>query len=223
MQDARTFRNRILKTYFVRFHMGLILTSVIATGVLGSRLLLYLGLHSMALRYPIAVLFSYGVFLLMVRIWIWWVTGAKLALDLSLLDGTNFGTSGSSTTTEAENFGGGSSGGKSSSWFSDLGGVNGDDWWILLLLALLVLAILFAGGYLIYVAPQILPEAAWQAAMAGGLHRMAKRKPDWMAGLIRSSILPFAAVLVMATLLGWQAQRHCPAATRLVEVFQCAE
>jgi hypothetical protein len=181
----------------------------------------------------------------MVRIWIWWVTGAKLALDLSLLDGANLGSSGSSSAPETASFGGGSSGGggassswasatsspsvspvksggKSGSWFSDLGAVDGDDWWILFLLALLVLAILFTGGYLIYVAPQILPEAAWQAAMAGGLHRMTKTKPDWVTGMIRSSALPFAVVLLMATLLGWQAQKHCPGASRLIEVFQCA-
>jgi hypothetical protein len=245
-----TFRKRVLKTYFVRFHMGMILTSVIATGVLGSKLLLFLGLHSMALRYPIAVLLSYATFLLMVRIWIWWVTGAKLALDLSLLNNTggSWGSNASSTSANSSaSFGGGQSGGggassswastssspstslpvksggKSGSWFSDLGNVDGDDWWILLLLALLVLSILFAGGYLIYAAPQILPEAAWQAAMAGGLHCMTKSKPDWMTGMIRSSALPFAVVLLMATVLGWQAQKHCPGAARLMQVFQCAE
>ena len=70
LDQAQTFRRRILKTYFIRFHMGLVLTAVVASGVLGSRLLLYAGVRSMGLRYAIAVILSYAVFLLMVRIWI---------------------------------------------------------------------------------------------------------------------------------------------------------
>ncbi len=235
--------------------MGLILTSVVTSGVLGSKLLLNMGIHSMALRYSIAVLLSYAVFLGMVRIWIWWVTSAKLVLDLSRLDGWGPGGSSSSSSSNAgpASFGGGSSGGggatnswtegearglvspgrasassaarggKSSSWFSGLGDIDGDDWWILLLLALLVLSILCAGGYLIYAAPQFLPEAAWQAALAGGLRRMTNRKPDWMLAVIRSSAAPFAVVLIFAIVLGWQAQDHCPSASRLVDVFSCSE
>ncbi|MEP7352599.1 MAG: hypothetical protein ABI824_05150 [Acidobacteriota bacterium] len=259
-----TYRKRVLKTYFVRFHMGLILTSVIATGVLGSRFLLLHGVHSMPLRYGIAVLLSYGVFLVLVRIWIWWVTSAKLALDLSLLNGTNGssggffgGSSSGSGIGDAVSFGGGSSGGggASGAWDSDefvgsgspaqasllntgtggsqlsgswlpglpdLPDIDGDDWWILLLLVLLVGAILGSGGYLIYAAPQILPEAAWQAALAGGLHRMTKQKPDWKMSVLRSSAIPFAVVLTLAGVLGWQAQRKCPSASRLMEVFSCS-
>lgn len=298
-EQEQTFRQRILKTYFVRFHMSLILASVVVSGVLASRLLLFLGIDAMALRYPLAVLISYGVFLSLVRIWIYWVTSAKLALDLSLLHGPGSGGSsgwGSSSSGSGGGsgggvkFGGGSSGGggstdswgggassggaspmpmpivpgnstvagsmpganqaaflnssttsvktssgskgstgsssssssgKSGSWFSDLGGIDGDDWWILLLLALLVLAILGGGGYLIYAAPHVLPEAAWQAALAGGLHRMTKQKPDWLSCVLRSSVIPFALVLVMATILGWQAQKHCPGASRLLEVLNC--
>ena len=254
-RQERTFRQRILKTYFVRFHMGLILSSVVASGVLGSRALLHLGLHSMALRYAIAVLLSYSVFLLMVRIWIWWVSSAKLALDLSLLDspgsgGMNFGSGAGSGSTGSMSFGGGSSGGGGASgawsggesnlvsssqsavgqssggggWFPDLDfDLDGDDWWILLLLAVLILSILFAGGYLIYVAPQFLPEAAWQAGLAGGLHRMRNRNPDWILCAMRSSVIPFTVVLLLATVLGWQAQKHCPSASRLVEVFSCSQ
>jgi len=252
-QQEQTFRQRILKTYFVRFHMGLILTSVVTSGVLGSKLLLYVGIHSMALRYSIAVLLSYAVFLLMIRIWIWWVSSAKLALDLSLNNGWGSGgSSGSSSGNGGRvSFGGGSSGGggatnswtegearglvsqgrasgsstarggNSGGWFSGLGDIDGDDWWILLLLALLVLSILCAGGYLIYAAPQFLPEAAWQAALAGGLRRMTTRKPDWMLAVMRSSAIPFAVVLIFAVVLGWQAQKYCPGASRLVDVFSC--
>ena len=106
---------------------------------------------------------------------------------------------------------------------SHLGDIDGDGWWLLLLLAILILSIFCAAGYLIYVAPQLLPEAAWQAALAGGLRGMTRRKPqpDWMTGVMRASTLPFVAVLAFAILLGWQAQLHCPTASRLVEVWDC--
>jgi hypothetical protein len=68
----------------------------------------------------------------------------------------------------------------------------------------------------------MLPDAAWQAALAGSLHRMTKRRPDWKLTVLRSSALPFAAVLVLAAVLGWQAQKHCPTASRLMEVFSCS-
>jgi hypothetical protein len=90
------------------------------------------------------------------------------------------------------------------------------------LLAALVLAIMFAGGYLIYAAPQILPEAAWHAVFASTLTRVAKDDHHgWMPGVLKSTVLPFTIIMVLAGALGWVAHKHCPQATRLVEVFSC--
>ena len=99
----------------------------------------------------------------------------------------------------------------------------GDDGWeILLLLAALVLAIAFAGGYLIYAAPQILPEAAWQAVFASTLTRVSKQDHHgWMSGVLRSNVLPFTIVLLLAGAFGWAAHKQCPHAAKLVEVFSC--
>lgn len=99
----------------------------------------------------------------------------------------------------------------------------GDDGWqIVLLLAVLVLAIVLAGGYLIYAAPQILPEAAWQAVLASTLTRVQKDDHHgWMSGVVKSTVLPFAVVLILAGALGWVAHKHCPQATKLIQVFSC--
>jgi hypothetical protein len=43
-----------------------------------------------------------------------------------------------------------------------------------------------------------------------------------MRGVLRSTWIPFAIVLVLAGAVGWEAHHHCPSATRLVEVFHCA-
>jgi hypothetical protein len=102
----------------------------------------------------------------------------------------------------------------------DLGGDDG--WEVVLLLAALVLAIVLAGGYLIYAAPQILPEAAWQAVLASTLTRFKKDDHHgWMTGVLKSTILPFAIVMVLAGGLGWVAHNHCPQARKLVDVFSC--
>jgi hypothetical protein len=231
--------------------MSLIVAAVVASGVLSSKLLLVSGVHSLRLRYPIAVLCSYGVFLGMVRMWIWYVAVRRVATTASqaadpgiLLDGGNLslpeirtgdgpfafggGDSGGAGASDswgvASSSGSGSSGSGSSKWFPDLDLDLGDDgWWVLLLLALLAIVIFCAGGYLVWAAPDILGEAAWQAVLGSVLVRAREHaKSGWMGGVVRSTAIPFAAVLIVAGVLGWQAHRHCPTAARLAEVFHCA-
>src|SRR6185295_15025029 len=82
------FKNQFLKKYFVRFHMSLILAGTIGAGVLTSRALLGFGLDRVMLRYGLDLIAAYAMFLLLVRIWIWYVKpGQKLSLDADLLDG----------------------------------------------------------------------------------------------------------------------------------------
>jgi hypothetical protein len=262
------FKRRLAHDCFVRVHMTLILTAVVASGVLGSKLLLMLHVHSMRLRYPLAILSSYLVFFLLVRIWIWYVCRVHNRSfgrgNLNDSGGFSFGGSGGSGNSSIdlpggggsgkfEGFGGGSSGGGGASdswgpavqadlasasqpssggggggshWFSGSGGGDldlGDDWAILLLLAALVLAIVFAGGYLIYVAPSILPEAAWQTGLAATLVGATKKADhtNWMTCILRSSAIPFGIILLLGSALGWEARKHCPQAVKLSQVWYC--
>jgi len=266
------FKRRLAHDCFVRFHMTLILSAVIASGVLGSRLMLMAGVHSMRLRYPLAILASYLVFFLLVRVWIFYVSrvhnrsfgffggsntrkssgsGADFG-DIEIGSGGGGGGGGSfrgfgggsgggggasdswGPAAEADiaapvpsSGGGGSGGGGGSHWFSGSGSGSldlGDDWVILLLLAALILAIVFAGGYLIYAAPSILPEAAWQAALAGTLVRSTKNADHrtWVKCVLRSSAIPFGIILILGGALGWEARKHCPQAVKLSQVWSCA-
>ena len=125
--DAPQFERRILHDYFVRFHMSVILAAVISSGVLASKILMELGV-SLRFRYPLAVLASYGIFLLLVRVWIWYVSirtgvGFQLAnLDFGGGRGSGgsfgFGGSGGGGSVGFSGFGGGDSGGggASGSW-----------------------------------------------------------------------------------------------------------
>ena len=113
-EDVPQIERRIAHDYYCRFHMTLILGAVISSGVLASKGLLELGL-SIRVRYPIAVLASYAIFLLLIRIWIWYVSGRRIGFG-----GGNSGNSGSWWY-----FGGGSGrsgGGSSSGGFSGYGG-----------------------------------------------------------------------------------------------------
>jgi hypothetical protein len=258
---AARFKQRILHGYLVRFQMSLILTAVVASGVLSSKLLLMAGFHSLRLRYPIAVLVSYGVFLGLVRVWLWYVSIRTCSgragsgrggsgLNIGNFDGGNGfswgGGSGGGGGSSVQ-FGGGDAGGAGASdvWGesgaaefvaapepSGGGGVgglfsgfdfdfDGDGVWVLILLAVLILGIVFAGGYLVYAAPEILPEAAWQFALAGVLKKASSKDGDWMPGVMRSSAVPFIVVLILAAVLGWTAHHSCPGATKLLQVLHC--
>jgi hypothetical protein len=120
--------------------------------------------------------------------------------------------------------GGSSPGSKSSSGFSiDLGG-DGDAMVLLLLAALLVLVVFVTSGYLIWIGPDILTEAAFGAMLAGGLARRTKQETaaGWIAGVVKKTWWPFAVVLVVAVVLAAYAQQHYPAAHTIGQAFALA-
>ena len=254
---------RIAHDYFCRFHMSVILAAVISSGVLASKCLLELGVP-LGVRYPLAVVASYSVFLLLIRVWIWYVTVRGRGLLAGSFDtgggrgsGGSWGFGGGGGRSGGGGFkgyGGGDSGGGGASssweanqtaammpqpstgsasassgghWWSGFGGGGGgggsdDGWIVIVLLAALVAAILGGGIYLVVAAPHILPEAAAQVLLAGTLTRVSKdHHHNWMAGVLRSTCIPFLIVVVMAGALGWEAHRYCPAAPRLIDVLHC--
>jgi hypothetical protein len=254
---------RIAHDYYCRFHMTLILAAVIASGVLASKCLLVIRVP-LGFRYPFAVLASYGVFLLLIRIWIWYVSvrqsGGSGMGGFSWSGGSSSGSSfsfggssgGGGSSRGLSGFGGGDSGGAGASdswagneaaalvaqpspapsasgghWWSGKfggGGGGGDDdgWIVVLILAALIACILGGGIYLVVAAPHIMPEAAAQMLLAGTLTRVSKEHHhNWMAGVLRSTWIPFLIVLVLATALGWEAHRYCPTAPRLIDLLHC--
>ena len=104
-----------------------------------------------------------------------------------------------------------------SSFGIDFGDVDGEAI-VLLLLAILLVAVVFVtSGYLIWMGPDILAEAAFGALLAGGLAKRTKRETaaGWMAGVVKKTWWPFAVVLVVALFLASYAQQHYPAAQTL--------
>jgi hypothetical protein len=76
--DSRAdFKQSFAQRFVVRFHMTLILAALGASGVLVSKVLLELGVRSMLERYLIAVLVSYALFFLFIRLWLIYVSPPK--------------------------------------------------------------------------------------------------------------------------------------------------
>ncbi|NTV13015.1 MAG: hypothetical protein HGA96_03640 [Desulfobulbaceae bacterium] len=76
MLNRKRFIASLKKRSSLRLHMTLILLATSMAGVLASKLLLTLGLHNVALRYPITVLFAYLVFFVAIKIWLGLMTDA---------------------------------------------------------------------------------------------------------------------------------------------------
>jgi len=254
------FRQRLVRQYTVRLHMSLLLGATMGAGVLTSKLLLLAGLHSVLLRYPLAVLGSYLVFASLARLWVAYVlTNAVAAQGHSFFSGRSSSSSGFDVdlplgsgggSAQSVAFGGGDSGGggASDSWGGDLPApqlaaqptpsssgfhfpsldldIDFDDGiWILIALAILALVLACAGGYLIWAAPEILPDLALNALLAGSLTGAAKRAQaqGWLVSVLRATWLPFFFIFLATCGLAYAVHHTCPGADKLVTALACPD
>jgi hypothetical protein len=226
------FKQLLTLHFFVRFHMLLILTGTGLSGVSVSKLLLELGIGSMAIRYPIAVASSYFVFFCLIRLWLWYIakeparesdveildaaseSWMETAIDQSIHPGLSDSSSAASTWST-------SSGESNDSIFNFDFDVDGEGIFALIALALLLLVILGGALILIYQAPAILAEAAFQGALASALTKASQRidRGDWVGSVFKATWVPLSIVLLMAVVFGVAASKYCPAATKAAEVF----
>ncbi|MGE0129803.1 MAG: hypothetical protein AB7U82_17110 [Blastocatellales bacterium] len=119
------FKGRLRAHFFVRLHMLLIFGAVILSGVSVSKLLLEFSVVSMPVRYAIAVCIAYGVFFLLVRLWLWYVgiTGTKSRQRKQSSSNSSSGDSSSGLDINVDFSSGGGS--KGSSWSGFGGGKSG--------------------------------------------------------------------------------------------------
>src|SRR5438105_3020398 len=198
--------------FFLRLHMTFILGVTFAAGLVTTRLLLAIHLDNLGARYAIAVCAAFAVFLGFVRLWLAYVGFLTLRHSVDINgDGVNvsFSGGGSGGGGDVPRFSGGGGsgggGGATESWGTPVrssgggggGGSKfdldfGDDWGLILLIIVLVLAIAVAVIYVIYAAPVILSEAAFNAALTGALARRTKHATSgsWEGSVIKSTALP---------------------------------
>jgi len=105
-----------------------------------------------------------------------------------------------------------------------LGEIGGDDMGAIILIIVLALAIFLASGYLVWMAPEILTEAAFGAVLAGGLAKRAKQQTaaGWVAGVVKKTWWPFAIVLILAMVFAFYSKAHHPEAKTFREAIHSA-
>jgi len=213
------------------------------------------GLHNVAIRYPLTVLFAYLIFLAAIKIWIWLMTDAPVSSSHdkgnSALDCIDLPLPVGNLAEPSFSGGGGSfDGGGASADFGEalgemakgtgdalggvgdavgdvVGGAVDDEGGLALvlvlgLLALLLFSVLGAGMFLVWQAPAILAEAAFDAVLAASLVKSSNnmQEPDWVGSVFKTTWKPFALVLILAMVAGWAMHHYLPEATRMMDVIQ---
>jgi hypothetical protein len=211
------------RRHWLRLHMFLMVTATFLAGLLTTKLLMISGVDLLWARYAIAVCAAYLTFLVIIRLWIWYVCygdngGTSDAVDLFEVEWTD--RNGAGQLAVGQFSGGGSD--KSGCLSLDIGGDDGC--YVVILLAVLVGVLLIAGGYLVYAAPAILGEAVFEALLAAALVRRTKKlaAAGWAGSVFQSTVWIFFAVLTISIALGWYAQKSCPEARRIRDAINCA-
>ena len=233
-------KRRLLRKSMPRFQVSLILLLTGLAGFLASFSLLHLNVFRMWLRYPIAILIAYCVFLLLLRLWLW-LHGRHLKADLdpSALDfipsvqsrsGGNFHFGGGG------DFGGGGAGGSwgesvasssaASSSSSASHGIGFDldleEGWLLVIALIALVGGLIASLYIVYIAPALLAEILVDGVLVVGLYRRVKRieQRHWLRAAVRRTLFPALLVAMLFTAAGYAMQKAVPEAHSIGDVWK---
>ena len=236
-------RHRLERTGWPRLQMSVIVLVTGAAGLLSSFLLLAAGIESMLLRYPLAVVIAYGVFLLQMWTWTRWRGDSVIdGLDMPGEPGMLSPGGGGDNWTGAG--GGSGGGGASASWSSSMesgssGPCAGADVLevdvlevvdadaglpLLAILALTAVAVacVAAAGWVVWTAPALMAELLVDAAIAGGLYRRMRgaQAEGWWWLCARHTLWPLLGVLAFFAALGAIAGLLAPEATTLSGALQ---
>jgi len=233
---------------YPRLHASLILLLTGLAGFLVSFVLLRLGVTAMWLRYPLAILVAYGVFLILLRVWLSLSRPRDWYLE-EVIDTTVEIVSSDSTVVTDSEFGGGgdfAGGGGGGSWESvttvtstkssvstftpaKSSGSSGfsfdldldEGWWVLLAVVALMGAVI-AALYVVYIAPALLAEILLDGVLLAGLYKRLKtiEHTHWLRSALRRTAVPAAVIVVFFTIAGFAMQRAAPEARSIGEVLR---
>ena len=168
------------------------------------------------------------------------LTGLDLDVDVNLSSGSSF----AGVIGEGGSFGGA---GASSSFagnismpvtpsgssgnldLPDIGGaldIDGDAAApILVVVAIGAVVIAIFGGavFIIYQAPAIMSEAAFEALLTTGFLKSTRdiSSGNWIGSIIKRTWIPFTIITIVATASGWVIGYFCPLATKIFDVGAC--
>jgi hypothetical protein len=101
--------------------------------------------------------------------------------------------------------------------------LDGDEIVLVLIIIAVAAAIIGVGAYLIWAAPTILSDTAFNAVLASALIRKTKKvsHPEWVGSVVHATAIPFTIVFAFTVLMGWYAQHICPSALRVRDAIHC--
>jgi hypothetical protein len=245
------FKKQFAKRVFTRFHMTLILMGTIFSGVIFSKILLVAGLNYIIARFILVLIFSYVCFFILMKLWLHYLTEPyrRSKIAENLMDAADAITSipDFSPTSNVPNIsghGGEFGGGGASGAWTETGGIAetastvgdttteaageavsglADEGGIVLIPLIILLTVLFGGSiYIIYEAPVIFSEAAFELILATTLIRKARSidNPNWVGSVFRATWPAFALTLVITVIAGWALMAYCPQASKITDVLR---
>ncbi len=227
-----------------RVLVSLLLSLTALAGFLTSVLLLRAGVSWMWLRYPVAILFAYLTFLMLLALWLR-VRRHGPDIDLSGFDWVPSGPSGSggggsSPFEGGADFHGGGAGGSwtqasssstpalpcsdSSPSSEPSFGLSLDleEGWLLVLAIVAIIGGLIASLYVVYIAPVLLAEILVDGVLVAGLYKRVKRieQRHWLRAAVRRTILPALLVALFFAVAGYALQSAVPEARKMGDVWR---
>jgi hypothetical protein len=102
--------------------------------------------------------------------------------------------------------------------------LDGDEIVLVIIVIAVAFAVIGAGAYLIWAAPTILGDTAFNAVLASALIHKTKKvsHPEWVGSVLHATAIPFSMVFALTILMGWYAQHICPSAMRVRDAIHCA-
>ena len=217
-----------------RVQMALLVALTGGAGLLASFVLLQTGLHTMWLRYPLALGVAYLVFLGL--LWLWLRTSASDYVDAAPGD-LHVAPDHISTPDLVSGGGGDFAGGGASASFdapdtTGLGSVgeglgsvaDADEFAIPLAVLLLAAGLTLSSLYVVYTAPVLFAELLLDGALAATLFRRLRglATRHWIETAVNRTALPFVLTAIFLGLCGTAMQAYAPDAHSLGEVLQHA-
>ncbi|EMT5434975.1 hypothetical protein WMR10_000486 [Stenotrophomonas maltophilia] len=232
-------RRHLQQRGWPRLQMALIVALTGAAGFLASHLLRLAGVDAMLLRYPMAVLLAYGVFLLLMWIWIRWRWDDVLDGLSSEVGGASPSAHGGVAESPWSSVGGRSGGGGASASWNESAQAGGGDagelpltglaedeaglpLLVILGIVALVATVLLASMWVVWSAPVLMAELLVDAAIASGLYRRMQgmREQGWWRVCVTHTIWPLLGLLLFFAVVGWLAQELAPGAVSLAQAFR---
>lgn len=200
---------------FPRLQMTLLVVLTGGAGLLASFVLLRLGVDSMAVRYPLAVTVAYGVFLLL--LWLWLRTKAEDYSEVELPEPSGDGLGGAKGAFDAPGDAAESSAiGDAASALS-----GADELTMPLFIVTALAAMAVASFYVVYIAPTLFAELLVDGALSYVLYRRLRQaeRQHWLSTAVKHTAWPFAVAAILLALIGLALSSAAPGAHTLGEVL----